>query len=153
MNHVSSLVISATIVAFGIVVIGSSTLALPIESVSAPASIPASEPVKFINGTCFSVTTNGSCVNTTMAPPMSNLTLVNGTCDLCLGMVSMVKADITMVNGSIANITHFIDMVCSHIAGPSAKECVIFSKSIEKVVSELHHGLNVSQVCHGLGMC
>lgn len=150
MNHLSSLIISATIVAFGIVTIGSSALALPIESVQ---KAPVSGPEKFINGTCLSVTTNGTCVNTTATPPLSNLTLVNGTCDLCIGLVSIVKADINMVNSSIANITHFIDMVCSHISGPSAKECVYFSKSIENVVSELDHGLNVSQVCDGIGMC
>lgn len=117
----------------------------------------------FINGTCLSINTNGSCSHNLNTSTMINSTdlnlifnnrsLQNSTCDMCLGLVGFIKADLNIANDSIANITHFIDMVCSRIVGPNAKQCVLISKSIENIVSDIDEGLNVSQVCHSLGMC
>lgn len=133
-----------------------SAVARPVETI-----VPTSN---FINGTCLSIETNGSCIhnNTNASYPLnmtfsnmtfSNMTALNGTCEMCMGLVGFIKADLNIANESVANITHFIDIVCSKISGPTAKECVLVSRSIEKIISEIDHGLNVSEVCHTLGMC
>ena len=112
---------------------------------------------KFINGTCFSVAENGVCINNSSLnvtnTHISNTTFQNTTCEFCIGIVSIIKAELNMVNGSISNITHFIDAICSHISGPSAKECLLVSRSIQKIVSDIDHGLNVTETCHSIGMC
>ena len=159
-----SFAVCISYVAFVGSIISSEAVARPVETI-----IPTNN---FINGTCLSVLTNGSCIqnqtlnnsskfNSTFTnntsqllnTSFSNTTIHNSTCEMCMGLVGFIKADLNIANESVANITHFIDIICSRISGPTAKECVLVSRSIEKVVSEIDHGLNVSEVCHSLGMC
>ena len=129
---------------------------------------------EFINGSCFggkcnatltaknlthttkthmTPTTNTTTNTTTpMRTPQTN-SAYNSTCISCMVLTTIIKGEIDLLNNTISNITHIIKEICEDFSDPRAKECELIVDSIQRISSLVDKGVNVTQICHDIGLC
>jgi len=78
---------------------------------------------------------------------------VNNTCEMCESLVKIIDYDLKKDNKTIQDILKFVENVCSHVVGPSAKECLIIVKNIENIVNWINKGFDPHEICLKLQFC
>ena len=127
---------------------------------------------EFLNGSCFGGKCNATLTaknlthtTKTHLTPTTNTTTkttntttkttttYNSTCISCMVLTTIIKGEIDLLNNTISNITHIIKEICEDFSDPRAKECELIVDSIQRISSLVDKGVNVTQICHDIGMC
>ena len=92
--------------------------------------------------------TPSACANTTDWPAPTN-----ETCRECRFIVGFLQHEVATGNKTISDLMHFVEYICKHLKGPTAKECDMIANDIKCIVGYIDKGFNSTTICDKLHFC
>ena len=89
-----------------------------------------------------------ACANTTTWPAPTN-----ETCKECEFIVGFLQREVAAGNKTISDLMHFVEYICKHLKGPTAKECDMIANDIKCIVGYIDKGFNSTTICDKLHFC
>ena len=75
-------------------------------------------------------------------------------CSLCKLSVDIIDLELKFTNETVTVITEVIETICHLVGGKVAGEiCDYIGSNIERIMNDLAHGMNSTEVCQQLHMC
>ena len=84
----------------------------------------------------------------------SNLTdIKTNNCSVCISLVNDIIVYEQKFNASVVKLIDFIKGICSHVYGPSAKECTFVLNKIDYILELIGKGLDAKKICQMIHVC
>ena len=77
----------------------------------------------------------------------------NNNCTLCISLVNDIIVYEQKFNASVVKLIDFIKSICSHVYGPSAKECTFVLNRIDYILQLIGKGLDATKICQMIHVC